>query len=133
MFLHNSVLYVTPWILFSFSSFARFSPQGERLKKSFKPVIRVLESLFVYIHQLAEKERTTAFKSTSMRRLQKMKRLLIHILCRIYKTEIKLKKNEITTICPSQNPNYTKSIFGMFEKVLAKVNSSKRRRRKRRC
>lgn len=102
------------------------------MEKGFKPIQRVLEAVYTYTVQLLEKENSNPLKNGSKKRLLQIQRLVIHILCRVYRNEGLKQKMEIESICVSPDAFYIQSTFRVFENLLAKISTHKIRG-KRRC
>lgn len=102
------------------------------MENGFKPIKRVLEAVYTYSVQLSEKEHSNPLKNGSKKRLLQIQRLVIHILCRVYRNEGLKEKKEIESICVSPDAIYIQSTFRVFENLLSKIGTHKIRG-KRRC
>ncbi|XP_062570103.1 uncharacterized protein LOC134232172 [Saccostrea cucullata] len=103
--------------------------KGENLEKSFSSLFRVLEALFVYTSQRLQQEEKLQLNTRIKGRLIRIQRLLSNIMCRIYRAEHIQNKTQIHGICLNIQAMYTQSIYGMFERILARVDSGRRRKR----
>lgn len=92
----------------------------------------MLEAVYTYSVQLLEKEHSNPLKNGSKKRLLQIQRLVMHILCRVYRNEGLKQKKEIESICVSPNAIYIQSTFRVFENLLSKIGTHKIRG-KRRC
>lgn len=92
----------------------------------------MLEAVYTYSVQLLEKEHSNPLKNGSKKRLLQIQRLVMHILCRVYRNEGLKQKKEIESICVSPDAIYIQSTFRVFENLLSKIGTHKIRG-KRRC
>ncbi|XP_056004984.1 uncharacterized protein LOC125667673 [Ostrea edulis] len=103
--------------------------KGEDSNQTFPSLFRVLQALFLYAHQTLELHNEMGLNTGSQIRLQSIKRLLVHIMCRVYKIEDIPSGTQIRGVCLSTHPMHTQSILGMFDRMLGQVYIRKRRKR----